>query len=274
MFPYLPFFRLSFYLVLSSVPEKCTLPLQIYLDPTGYSSSVYFTKKLDIPAVQCYNNADLTKGVESETMKKIEQSLHIHFAFALAWSILMVLGIPMIICGAAKPAWLPLPTLFFVLGIAFSGGGFYGVPILWVTYGAKRELHALVYAVEVLGLRDVAALSSHLRKPAEEVRTKLDTCLSKGYFPCLYRDGDRLVEPAQNRTPQMKSTMSSVPAAARALPTAARGAFAPIAASHTTQNKNNHQDAMSPVTDPSVAVKVFPKRSLQPCPIRKNTAFR
>ena len=134
-------------------------------------------------------------------MKKIEQSLHIHFAFALAWSILMVLGIPMIICGAAKPAWLPLPTLFFVLGIAFSGGGFYGVPILWVTYGAKRELHALVYAVEVLGLRDVAALSSHLRKPAEEVRTKLDTCLSKGYFPCLYRDGDRLVEPAQKQNP-------------------------------------------------------------------------
>lgn len=201
LFPYLPFFRLSFYLFSHPYPRNALYPYRSYLDPTGYSSSVYFTKKLDIPAVQCYNNADLTKGVESETMKKIEQSLHIHFAFALAWSILMVLGIPMIICGAAKPAWLPLPTLFFVLGIAFSGGGFYGVPILWVTYGAKRELHALVYAVEVLGLRDVAALSSHLHKPAEEVRTKLDTCLSKGYFPCLYRDGDRLVEPAQKQNP-------------------------------------------------------------------------
>lgn len=128
-------------------------------------------------------------------MKKIEQALRIHFAFALAWSVLLVVGIPLIIFGASKPEWLPLPTLFLVLGIVFSGGGFYGVPILWVTYGAKRELRGIVYAVEVLGLRDVAKLSSHLRKPEEDVRAKLDLCLSKGYLPLLIRNGDRLVEP-------------------------------------------------------------------------------
>lgn len=134
-------------------------------------------------------------------MKKIEQSLHIHFAFALACSILMVLGVPMIVCGATKPDWLPLPTLFLILGIILSGGGFYGVPILWTTYGARRELRVLIYAVEVLELRDVAALSSHLRKPAEEVRTKLDTCLSQGYLPRLYREGDRLIEPTRRQNP-------------------------------------------------------------------------
>lgn len=128
-------------------------------------------------------------------MKKIDKSLRINFAFALTWSILMALGIPMIILGASKPDWLPVPTLFLILGIAFSGGGFYGVPILWISYGTKRELRGLIYAVEVLKLRDVAKLSSHLRRSEEEVRAKLDICISKGYFTMLIRDGDRLVEP-------------------------------------------------------------------------------
>ncbi len=135
-------------------------------------------------------------------MKKIEQSLRIHFAFALTWSVLMVVGIPLIIFGASKPQWLPLPTLFLVLGIVFSGGGFYGVPLLWVTYGAKRELRGLIYAVEILGLREVPQLASHLRKPEEDVRAKLDVCLNKGYFPALIRDGDRLVEPIPQKDPE------------------------------------------------------------------------
>ena len=133
-------------------------------------------------------------------MKKIDKSLHILVAFALTWSILMVVGIPMIVFGAGKPDWLPVPTLFLVLGIAFSGGGFYGVPLLWLSYGAKRTLRGFVYAVEVLGLRDVDKLASHLRKPEDEVRNQVDVCLAKGYFPTLIRDGDKLVE----TTPQQK----------------------------------------------------------------------
>lgn len=135
-------------------------------------------------------------------MKKIDGSLRIHFIVALIWSVLMVVGIPLIVFGASKPDWLPIPTFFFVLGIVFSGGGFYGVPILWVTYGAKRELRSFVYAVEVLGLRDVAGLASHLRRSEEEVRAKLDMCLTKGYFPTLIRNGDRLVEPTPRKKPE------------------------------------------------------------------------
>lgn len=135
-------------------------------------------------------------------MEKINRSLRIHFAAALTWSILAVVGIPLIVFGASKPGWLPIPTFFFVLGIVFSGGGFYGVPILWVTYAAERELRALVYAVEVLGLRDVAELASHLRRSEEGIRAKLDVCLTKGYFRTLVRDGDRLTEPTPRKKPE------------------------------------------------------------------------
>lgn len=129
-------------------------------------------------------------------MNKIDRSLRIHLTFALVWSILAVVGIPLIVFGAIRPDWLPFPTLFFVLGIVFSGGGFYGVPILWITYASKRELQGLIYAIEELRLHDVARLSSHLRKSPDEVRTKLDVCLTKGYLPTLIRDGDSLVEVA------------------------------------------------------------------------------
>lgn len=135
-------------------------------------------------------------------MEKINKSLRIHLAFALIWSVLMVVGVPMIVFGASKPEWLPLPTLFLVLGIAFSGGGFYGVPLLWISYGNKRELYGIIYAVEVLGLRDVARLASHLRKPEDAVRAKLDVCFDKGFFPTLIREGDILIEPAAKKTPE------------------------------------------------------------------------
>ena len=127
-------------------------------------------------------------------MEKIDRTIRKLFRFALVWSVLMAVGVPMIVFGAVGPDWLPVPTLWLVLGIAFSGGGFYGVPILWVTYGAKRELRGFVYAVEVLGLRQVPALASHLRRSEDEVRAKVDVCLEKGYFPMLIRDGDNLVE--------------------------------------------------------------------------------
>lgn len=132
-------------------------------------------------------------------MKQIDRTIRILFWFALVWSVLMAVGIPLIIFGASAPEWLPVPTLWLVLGIAFTGGGFYGVPILWVTYGAKRELRGFVYAVEVLGLRDVAGLASHLRRTEDEVRAKLDVCLEKGYFPNLIRDGDCLTEPKRQK---------------------------------------------------------------------------
>ena len=106
-------------------------------------------------------------------MKKIDQSIRTLFIFALVWSILMVVGVPLIIFGASKPDWLPIPTFFFILGIIFSGGGFYGVPLLWVAYGNKRDLRGYVYAVEVLELRDVKGLASHLRRPETELHLHL-----------------------------------------------------------------------------------------------------
>ena len=71
--------------------------------------------------------ATKSRKVTKNTMKKIDQSIRTLFIFALVWSILMVVGVPLIIFGASKPDWLPIPTFFFILGIIFSGGGFYGV---------------------------------------------------------------------------------------------------------------------------------------------------
>lgn len=76
------------------------------------------------------------------------------------------------------------------------------MPILWVAYGTKCGLRSLVYAVEVLGLRDVGRLSEHLRRPAEKVCADIDTCLGKGYFPMMIREGDRLTEARAAEKPE------------------------------------------------------------------------
>ena len=178
--------------------------------PLPLDSPLFFEKDIDFEGQEWYNRKQKcpirrqqkSRKVTKNTMKKIDQSIRTLFIFALVWSILMVVGVPLIIFGASKPDWLPIPTFFFILGIIFSGGGFYGVPLLWVAYGNKRDLRGYVYAVEVLELRDVKGLASHLRRPEEEVRVKLDICLTKGYLPTLIRDGDRLVEPTPRKKPE------------------------------------------------------------------------
>ena len=125
-------------------------------------------------------------------MKKIDQSIRILFIFALVWSILMVVGVPLIVFGASKPDWLPIPTFFFILGIIFSGGGFYGVPLLWVAYGNERANRRLVFAVTQENLLTVPLLAAQLQLPAEQVRERLTLCIQKLYITGYFFDGETL----------------------------------------------------------------------------------
>lgn len=121
-------------------------------------------------------------------MEKLNRSARTLFWISLTWSILMVVGIPMIVFGAVNRLWV-----LMAVGIAFTGGGFYGVPLFWIAYAGKLEQKTLVDAIERLGLRDVPSLAAHLNRPIGSVREKLGTCLSKGYLPDYIRQEDRLI---------------------------------------------------------------------------------
>ncbi|MGM9683269.1 MAG: hypothetical protein ACI3XQ_06700 [Eubacteriales bacterium] len=127
-------------------------------------------------------------------MDRIDKALRSNFVTALVWSVCMAVGVPMIVFGAINMSSGNYPPggPLLVLGISFSGSGFYAVPLLWVAYGQKRELRQLVYAIEKQDLCTVARLASHMNMSEKKVRSCLDICFSKGYLPGFIRDGDTL----------------------------------------------------------------------------------
>lgn len=124
-------------------------------------------------------------------MDAVSRSVKNTFRFALIWSILAVVGIPMIVFGAINLKGLPaLGIPLLVAGCLFTGTGFYGLPLIWISYGTKRSLEQTVRAVTLLHLETVPALAAHLNVKEAEIRSRLDTCFARGYLAGYVRNGD------------------------------------------------------------------------------------
>lgn len=122
------------------------------------------------------------------TMETINKATRAMLIAAVVCSVLFVAGIPMIVLGAVNKLW---PVM--VLGIVFTGGGFYATPLLWVGYGGKVTLKRLVYAIEAEHIYTVPELAEQLSKRPKEIRGLLDTCFNKRYLAGYKRAGDTLV---------------------------------------------------------------------------------
>ena len=102
---------------------------------------------------------------------------------------MLVAGVPMIVFGAINMGGL---TILMVAGIVFVVLGFYGTPLVWVSYGNKVSLKRVVYAVDREHLLTVQEISAQLSKPEKAVRGMLDQCFQKGYLVGYVRKGDEI----------------------------------------------------------------------------------
>ena len=158
-----------------------------------------------------------TEGIVK--MEQVHRSVKRVFTFALVWSILAVVGIPMIVFGAIHLGDSGAAKAFaiagFVLGLLFSGGGFYGVPLLWISYGSHRELARVVDAIDRLGLLTVDRLAAHLMMREKDVRTRIETCFTRGYLPGYVRQGDTLMRYTAVDPEEIEHTVECPSCAAR-----------------------------------------------------------
>ncbi len=120
-------------------------------------------------------------------MEKVERSLKSKFFIALIVSVLFVAGIPMIPLGAVHN------TVVMVFGIAFVGGGFYGMPLLWVSYGHTVTLRRVVYAIKKEYLYSVGEIAAQLSKTPKEVNELVAECFRKEYMTGYIRQGDKIL---------------------------------------------------------------------------------
>ena len=68
-------------------------------------------------------------------MDAIEKALKRLLVLSIAFSVMFAAGIPLIPVGASKGLWA-----LMIVGIVFTAAGFYGTPMLWTAYGARRGL--------------------------------------------------------------------------------------------------------------------------------------
>lgn len=114
-------------------------------------------------------------------MDGIKKSTDKTFRVALIWSIMFVVGIPLIVIGAVKHTgfwWLVM-----VFGIVCVATGLFAVPLFWVRYAQKRRLWRVALAVSSSESQTIDVLSDTLGRSQEETRTDVRTLLRNGWLP-------------------------------------------------------------------------------------------
>ena len=118
-------------------------------------------------------------------MKKLKNKLMTNIIAGIILPILLVVGIVMIILYAKNN------TILLVLGIVFVILGFYGSPMVWVTYGSKKQdlrLLSLIYneniysidsLAEQLGMEKQTALNTNGKQGEKVTIVKCPSCGAK-----------------------------------------------------------------------------------------------
>ena len=105
-----------------------------------------------------------------------------YFRIALIWSILLVVGIPMIVIGAINLKHGALWIIMFVAGIVFTASGIVGVPIMWVEYAEKKRLARMAVIISGTESMTIDALGDTMGRSQEATRKDLRKLLSCGWI--------------------------------------------------------------------------------------------
>ncbi len=133
-------------------------------------------------------------------MEKINKSLKLLFAFALALSIGFPCGILGIIFGATGHM-----TALLVLGIIFTVLGFYVMPILWVMYGTLRGDKGILLMIEADGLYTVFDIANQTGYAVKDVRDRINKLIKKRWLTGYAFADDELVPIGGRPTRERKS---------------------------------------------------------------------
>ena len=116
-------------------------------------------------------------------MSSIKEVTDKNFRRAILWSVLMVIGIPMIVYGAIGISKNPLWAIMMAVGILFVVGGFYGTPISWIRYADKKRMYRVAVAMSQTSDVTIDILSDTIGRTQEETRNDVRTLLRNGWLP-------------------------------------------------------------------------------------------
>ncbi len=121
-----------------------------------------------------------------ENLKRIKKDENKMLIISIIASVLFVVGIPLIAMFAGKN-WV-----IMAIGIVFVVFGFYGSPLLWISYAGKRKTKRVVEAVVEENLLTNSEIAQQLSMKDKEVKTELYKAINKKYLVGYLYDGTTL----------------------------------------------------------------------------------
>lgn len=135
----------------------------------------------------------------------INKDIKKHLLISIIISVMFVVGIPILIVGATNSNYAIMG-----IGIAMVVIGFYGAPMMWVSYGNKRSLKNVVDAVMEDHLTTVGEIASQLQMRERPVRDLITNALRKKYITGYIFNGSTLT-PNQKEAPKKKISSNRCP---------------------------------------------------------------
>lgn len=125
--------------------------------------------------------------MEEKNIKNAAKDIKKNFRIALALTVMLIAGVPMIIFGSTGKIWVVM-----AIGIAFTVLGFYGCPIAWVAYGEAKFRASLVSAIECEGTVTAEGLAAQFGKPRQKIVADIRKLIEKRYLVGYVFDGEVL----------------------------------------------------------------------------------
>lgn len=140
--------------------------------------------------------------MEKRKVISIEKDIKNKLLLSIIASVLFVVGIPVTILGATNSLWI-----IMAIGIAFIVFGFYGAPLLWVSYGNIRTLKRVVDAVNEENLNTNEEIAKQLQINVRQVKIYITQAIKKKYLTGFLYDGTTLT--ANNKEPSKRKVLEN-----------------------------------------------------------------
>lgn len=144
--------------------------------------------------------------MENKNIRNAAKAADKAFWVALALSLMLIAGIPMIVLGASNKLWI-----LMTFGIIFTVLGFYGCPIAWVAYGEGRFRASLVSAIECEGTVSADALAAQFGKPKQKIVADIRKVIEKRYLTGYVFDGETLTSSVRKERPRERIQVGKCP---------------------------------------------------------------
>ena len=133
-------------------------------------------------------------------MKKLKKSIRLKLLVAILFSIFLPTGILFIIFGAGKS------TFMLVAGIIMAVLGFYGTPMIWISFANSKRLMTVLRLIENEHIYKVSDLASQLSYKERQINETINILIHNGYLTgYLFHDGVLEINTNKKQTGQAKT---------------------------------------------------------------------